>query len=107
MEKDWHKLLQGYHDGTNTPEENMRVEGHWRMKLTYQVLKGDLIEKNGFIEPALFQDSQDSALRELCKRITMSTNTDSRIVNNTISDFVNRGYLQAAISGRGCNWRWA
>jgi anaerobic magnesium-protoporphyrin IX monomethyl ester cyclase len=106
MDTDWHKLLQGYHDGTNTPEDNMRVEGHWRMKLTYQVLKSDLIEKNGFIEPALFQDSQDSALRELCRRIIAGTNADSRVVNNTISDFVNRGYLQAAISDRGCNWRW-
>ncbi|HEX7416149.1 MAG TPA: radical SAM protein [Smithellaceae bacterium] len=106
MDTDWQELLQGYHDGTNTPEDNMRVEGHWRMKLTYQVLKGDLIEKYGFIEPNLFQGSKDRALRELCQRIIIGTNADSRVVNNTISDFVNRGYLQTAISDRGCNWRW-
>jgi radical SAM superfamily enzyme YgiQ (UPF0313 family) len=107
MEKAWQRILLGYENNTNTPMENMRVEGHWRMKLTYQVLKGDLIEKHGFIEPNLFQGSKDRALRELCQRIIIGTNANSRVVNNTISDFVNRGYLQAAISDQGCNWRWA
>jgi hypothetical protein len=69
METGWRKMLKGYHEGTNTPEDNMHVEGHWRMNLTYQLLKGDLIEKCGFIEPALFQGSKDSALQELCRRI--------------------------------------
>src|SRR4030042_2825037 len=107
MDTDWQKILSGYEKKTITPMENMRVEGHWRMKLTYQVLKNDLIEKSGFIEPALFHGSKDNALRELCKRIIVNTNADSRIVNNTISDFANRGYLKAAISERGCDWRWA
>jgi len=35
MEKDWQRILSGYENNTNTPMENMRVEGHWRMKLTY------------------------------------------------------------------------
>ena len=107
MDTDWQKILSGYEKKTITPMENMRVEGHWRMKLTYQVLKNDLIEKSGFIEPALFHGSKDNALRELCQRIIVNTNADSRIVNNTISDFANRGYLKAAISERGCDWRWA
>ena len=85
----------------------MRVEGHRRMNLTFKILKDDLIEKHGFIEPNLFQGSKDRALRELCQRIIIGTNANSRVVNNTISDFVNRGYLQAAISDQGCNWRWA
>jgi radical SAM superfamily enzyme YgiQ (UPF0313 family) len=107
MDTDWQKILSGYEKKTNTPMENLRLEGHWRMKLTYQVLKSDLIEKHGFIEPNLFQGSKDRALRELCQRIIIGTNANSRVVNNTISDFVSRGYLQAAISGQGCNWRWA
>jgi len=41
--------------GTNTPEDNMHVEGHWRMNLTYQLLKDDLIEKMRPYEAALFQ----------------------------------------------------
>jgi anaerobic magnesium-protoporphyrin IX monomethyl ester cyclase len=107
IDTDWQKILSGYKNKTSTPMENMRLEGHWRMNLTYQVLKNDLIEKVGFIEPALFHGSKDSALRELCKRIIVNTSADSRIVNDTISDFANRGYLQTAISDQGCNWRWA
>lgn len=107
IDTNWQKVLTGYEKKTNTPMENLRVEGHWRMQLTYQLLKGDLIEKNSFIEPALFLGSKDRALRELCRRIIVNTNADSRIVNNTLNDFVNRGYLQAAMSDRGCNWSWA
>lgn len=107
METEWRKILKGYHEGTNTPENNMHVEGHWRMNLTYQLLKGDLIEKCGFIEPALFQGSKDSALQELCRRIINCTNADSRVVDNTIRDFAGRGYLSAAVSDQGCLWSWS
>ncbi len=103
----WQKVLDRYGKGTNTPLDDMRVEGHMRMNLTFKILKEDLIEKIGFIEPALFEGSKDRALGELCQRITTGTKANSRVVNNTISDYVNRGYLQAAISDQGCNWRWA
>jgi radical SAM superfamily enzyme YgiQ (UPF0313 family) len=103
----WQKVLEGYGKGTNTPLDDMRVEGHRRMNLTFKILKDDLIEKHGVIEPNLFQGSKDRALRELCQRIIIGTNANSREVNNTISDFANRGYLQAAISDQGCNWHWA
>jgi radical SAM superfamily enzyme YgiQ (UPF0313 family) len=107
METGWRKILKGYNEGTNTPDDNMHVEGHWRMNLTYQLLKGDLIEKCGFIEHALFQGSKDRALQELCRRIINSTNTDSRVVDNTIRDFAGRGYLSAAVSDQGCLWSWS
>jgi hypothetical protein len=107
MDTGWRKILKGYHEGTNTPDDNMHVEGHWRMKLTYQLLKGDLIEKCGFIEHALFQGSKDRALQELCQRIINCTNTDSRVVDNTIRDFAGRGYLSAAVSDQGCLWSWS
>lgn len=107
METGWRKKLQGYRDGTNTSEDNMSVEGHWRMNLTYQLLKDDLIEKCGLIEAGLFQGAEDSALQELCQRIINITNADSRVVNNTIRDFAGRGYLKTDISNRGCLWSWS
>ena len=107
MDADWQKLLSSYEMKTNTPMENLRVEGHWRMNLTYQILKNDLIEKGGFIEPALFYGSKENALRELCRRIIVNTNADSHIVNNTISDFAKRGYLKAVVSDGGCSWTWS
>jgi anaerobic magnesium-protoporphyrin IX monomethyl ester cyclase len=107
MEKDWQRLLRGYKKtGENSPLENLQVEGHWRMQLSYRILKDDLIEKYGFIAPHLAQDSQEKALQELCRRIITETKADSSLVNKTIGDFVWRGYLQAAVLTEGCLWSW-
>ncbi|MFA5322721.1 MAG: radical SAM protein [Smithella sp.] len=107
METDWNKILQRYHDGKGSLEDKMQVEGNWRMKLTYQILKNDIIEKHGFIEPNLFQGTKDSALRELCRRVKEHTNADSRVVDDTICDFACRDYLKADISEKGCQWSWS
>jgi anaerobic magnesium-protoporphyrin IX monomethyl ester cyclase len=107
MEVGWNKALKRYKDGTGTIEDNMQVEGHWRMNLTYQILKEDIIEKCGFVEPALFQGTKDSALQELCRKIKNCTKADSRVVDNTIRDFAGRGYLRADINDKGCQWSWA
>ena len=32
---------------------------------------------------------------------------EPRLVENTIHDFISRGYLNAEHSDKGCNWRWA
>ena len=107
MEDEWNKVLKKYKEGTGTVEDNMQIEGHWRMNLTYQILKDDIIEKLGFIEPASFQGTKDSALQELCRRIMSLTKADSRVVNNTIRDFAGRGYLKANITDKGCQWSWS
>ncbi len=107
IEKDWQRQLQGYEKGTNTPLENLQVEGHWRMQLSYQVLKEDLIEKYGVIDNAFLQGSPDRALPELCRRIETHTKAEVAVVNKTIGDYVNRGYLQAVLSDNNCVWKWA
>lgn len=43
----WKKQVQRYHDGTNTPEEDLRVAGHYRMGLVYKMLSEDLLETCG------------------------------------------------------------
>lgn len=107
MKDDWNKTLRRYQEGKGSLEDKMQVEGHWRMKLTYQILKNDIIEKCGFIEPALFRGSKDSALQELCRRIKENTNADSKVVDDTIRDFAGRNYLRADISDNGCQWSWS
>jgi radical SAM superfamily enzyme YgiQ (UPF0313 family) len=107
MNGHWQKVLDGYGKGTNTPLDDMRVEGHWRMNLTFKILKDDLIEKHGFIEPDIFRGSKENALKEFCRRVTRSTSAEPRVVNQTITDFVQRGYLNAKESPRGCSWFWA
>jgi radical SAM superfamily enzyme YgiQ (UPF0313 family) len=107
MEGRWQDILDGYGKGNNTPLDIMRVEGHWRMNLTFKILKDDLIERHGFIEPDIFRGSKDNALKELCRRVTDITSAEPRVVNQTITDFVQRGYLNAEESPRGCSWFWA
>ncbi|MCX5848990.1 MAG: hypothetical protein NTW65_06030 [Deltaproteobacteria bacterium] len=107
MEADWNKIVRKYHEGTADLEDSMRVEGNWRMKLTYQILKNDIIEKCGFIEPALFKGTKESALNELCRRVIKSANIDAKVVDNTIRDFAGRNYLQADFSEKGCQWSWS
>jgi anaerobic magnesium-protoporphyrin IX monomethyl ester cyclase len=106
MEGHWRDILDGYNKGMNTPLDNLRVEGHWRMNLTFQVLKNDLIEKLGLIEHDLYQRSPDDARQELCRRIAEYTKADPRVVRQTITDFINRGYLQAVDCGDGYTWSW-
>ena len=103
----WQKMLDGYGKGTNSPLDDMRVEGHWRMNLTYKILKDDLIEKYGFIEHDLFEGSKDLALKELGRRITACTNVEARLVDSTLSDFANCCYLKFVTKEKGCNWEWA
>ncbi len=107
MDAEWKKVLKRYKEGAGTIEDSMHVEGHWRMNLTYQILKDDIIEKFGFIEPASFQGTNDSALQELCRRIISFTKADFRVVDNTIRDFAGRGYIRADISDKGCLWSWS
>ena len=107
MAADWNKMFKRYQDGTGSTEDSMHIEGHWRMNLTYQILKDNLIEKCGFIEPASFKGTKDSALAELCRKIIDYTGADSKVVTDTITDFAGRGYLSAEISDKGCVWSWS
>jgi radical SAM superfamily enzyme YgiQ (UPF0313 family) len=103
----WQKMLDDYKKGNNTPLDDMRVEGHRRMELTFKILKEDLIEKYGFIDQVLFPGDQEKAVQEFCDRITGSTNSDPSVVNRTIRDFINRGYLRTVIYSQGCQISWS
>jgi radical SAM superfamily enzyme YgiQ (UPF0313 family) len=106
IDDDWQRQLRGYQMGTNTPLENIQVEGHWCLQLSYQILKNDLIEKYGFIKSNIFQGSDEKALQELCDRITAATNTDSAIVKKTISDYARKGYLKITNHNGDCICSW-
>jgi hypothetical protein len=106
-EADWNRMLERYRNNEGTTDDMVHVEGQQRTNLTFQILKGDLIEKYGLIETASFNGTKEDALQELCRRITNCSQADSRVVTNTITDFANRGYLSAEISASGCLWSWS
>jgi anaerobic magnesium-protoporphyrin IX monomethyl ester cyclase len=107
MKSDWDKIIQRYNEGKGSVEDKMQVEGNWRMKLTYQLLKNDIIEKCGFIENALYKGSKENAVRELCRKVKDCTHADAGMVDNTISDFAGRGYFRFDVSEKGCQWSWS
>jgi len=107
MTDDWNKIVRRYHEGRGSVEDKMQVEGHWRMKLTYRLLKEDIIEQCGLIEPECCRGSKENALRELCNRIGKITQADPGVIDNTLYDFAGRGYLKTEMSDQGCRWSWS
>ncbi len=107
INSDWQKVLDDYLTGKNTPYDDMRVEGQYRMNITFAILKEDLVEKLGFIEAAELNGGGDMAGRILAERMKNTISGEPRLVENTIHDFISRGYLKADQNDKGCNWRWA
>lgn len=107
LETDWKKILQRYEQGKASLKDRMQIEGNWRMKLTYQILKEDLIERFGFIESVVYQGKRQNAIEELCRRMRSHSQINPRIVDDTISDFIGRGYLKDTVTERGCRWSWS
>lgn len=107
INNDWQTVLDNYQTGKNTPYDDMRVEGQYRMNITFAILKGDLVEKLGFIEAADLNGNGDMAGSILAERMKNTLSGEPRLVENTIHDFISRGYLNAEHSDKGCNWRWA
>lgn len=107
MNGHWQKVLDNYKTGKNTPYDDMRVEGHHRMNITYAILKQDLVEKWGFIDTVSLSGGADTAVSILADRMKKDITGDPRLIENTIRDFVTRGYLKADHNAKGVIWRWA
>jgi radical SAM superfamily enzyme YgiQ (UPF0313 family) len=107
MKADWDKIQRRYDEGKGSVEDRMQIEGTLRMKLTYQLLKNDIIEKCGFIGNDLFKGSKEDAVEELCRNVKGCTSADAKIVDDTIRDFAGRGYIKYSVSGEGCRWSWS
>lgn len=107
LEVDWNKIMKRYHEGKASVEDTMQIEGHERMKLTYQILQNDIIEQCGRIEKSFAQGSKEKSLQELCIRVRNVTNADARIVDNAVRDFADRGYLTTENSGEEYVWKWS
>lgn len=106
MNGDWQEVLNNYKTGKNTSYDDMRVEGHHRMNITFAILKGDLVEKHGFIDAVSLNGNRDCAQKIFAERLIQAISGDPRLVENTVNDFISRGYLAADKNDRGLAWRW-
>jgi hypothetical protein len=103
---DWQKVVDNYNTGKNTSYDDLRVEGQSRTKITYAILKEDLVEKLGVIDAALLNGGSDSAGKILVERMKKTIAGDPHLIENILHDFISRGYLTTDFSDRGCTWRW-
>jgi hypothetical protein len=101
----WEEMVRGYHEKTNPPEIDLRVESHFRLRLVYRILSEDLIGKVGII-PVDSLGKTDDLLEQLCRRIENETEVDGELVSKTIRRFAASGYIKSRISGDECRWYW-
>jgi len=102
----WQIVLDNYKTGKNTPYDDMRVEGQYRMNITFAILKEDLVEKHGFIDTASLNGGRDSGQKIFAERLKQLISADPRLVENTVNDFIARKYLKADQNDLGCTWCW-
>jgi anaerobic magnesium-protoporphyrin IX monomethyl ester cyclase len=106
ISKVWEEMVRGYYNRTNTPEIDMQVEGHFRMKLVYRLLSEDLIEKWGAILVSDPVETLDLFFEELCRRIEEATGVEGGLIRRTMRGFAEKDYIRPAITGRECRWQW-
>lgn len=107
INNDWQKVLDNYKTGKNTPYDDLRVEGQQRMNITFAILKDDLVEKLGFINVAELNGCGDTTGKILSERMKKNISGDPLLIENTVKDFLSRGYITARENDKGCTWHWA
>jgi hypothetical protein len=107
IEQVWESMVRDYRDKTGTPEIDLQVEGHFRMKLIYRLLSEDLIEERGaFPPPGIAGGSGDALLAELGRRIEEATGDDGVLIGKTLRSLHASGYLKTENTGGTVRWYW-
>ena len=102
----WEKQVQGYHDKTNTPEEDLRVAGHYRMQLVYKMLSEDLLETCGSFPTESPDGGPENTFDRLCRNIEEATVFDSDLIHKTIKSFIDAGYVKVRQEDNRLIWYW-
>ena len=102
----WEKQVQRYHDKTNTPEEDLRVAGHYRMQLVYRMLSEDLLEACGSFLADAPNSVPENTFVPLCQRIEEATGFDHKLIHRTIQSFLDSGYIKIRQEENHLIWYW-
>ncbi len=103
IDEKWQIMVRGYKEGTNTPLDDLRVEGHARTQLVYKLLSQDLIETEGVFTG--MQNAEDT-VQQLCRRIEAKSDAGLPLVEKALGDFIAKGYIKAKPAGDGWLWYW-
>lgn len=102
----WEELVQGYREKTNLPEDDLKVEAHFRLQLVYRLLSEDIIETCGSFPANNPGSTPSDPVDLLCRRIAEATGFDTALINKTIKRFFDSGYLKSRPAGENIIWSW-
>jgi radical SAM superfamily enzyme YgiQ (UPF0313 family) len=107
----WKNQVRGYYDKTNTPLEDLQVEGYFKTRFVYRLLSEDLIESLGAISLSGSNSEADGkvpgeAAEQLCRRLDAATDADAALIRKVIGMFIEKGYIKWHPDGRNGVWRW-
>ncbi len=102
---EWDRIEKGYVEGTNTSEENLKVEGRQSMSIIYDIISKGLIEEYGRIEEKI-DGNTETALTILIKRVADATKTTHEITNRVIRNFHKWGNIQIRDEEEMSVWEW-
>ncbi|UCD85609.1 MAG: radical SAM protein [Deltaproteobacteria bacterium] len=106
MNEAWEDLVQGYREKTNLPEDDLKVEAHFRLQLVYRLLSEDIIETCGSFQVNNPGSNPGDPVDILCRKIAEATGFDTTLVNKTIKRFVDSGYLKSRSAEENIVWYW-
>jgi radical SAM superfamily enzyme YgiQ (UPF0313 family) len=96
----WDRLVKKYEKGICTDDEYMRVAGHHRMHLVFKLLSTDLIERYGVF------NNGDSSVQVLAERITQQTGAQPKLVQDTLQQLSDAGYIKPLANAKTTRWYW-
>ncbi|MEA3223066.1 MAG: radical SAM protein [Thermodesulfobacteriota bacterium] len=106
-DKKWEELKKGYLHGANTPGEDLRVTGYYRMNLVYRLLSEDIIEQHCTFPMDSLGKQPEKRVDLLCGKIAEITEMDSNLITNTMANFLDAGYIKCREVGKTLVWYWA
>jgi len=114
----WEGMVEGYRLKTNTPEIDLQVEGHFRMKLIYRLLSEDLIEQWGGFSNGDAGMGEEALMERLCRRIGQAVRAEGGpegglenglvggLVGKTLRSLASMGYIGLDRRPDGVRWYW-
>ena len=107
--------IRGSREKTNTPYEDLQVEGYFKTQFVYRLLSEDLMERLGRIPlnggaPAANRGGgnggEADAFEELCRRLEAATGADPALIRKTLRGFIEKGYIKSWSDGSRLTWHW-
>jgi anaerobic magnesium-protoporphyrin IX monomethyl ester cyclase len=96
----WDYVVKRYEEGICTDDEYLRVAGHNRMHLVFNLLSNDLIERHGVF------NNGASSMQILAERITQQTGALPILVQNTLQQLSFSGYIKTLAGATTTRWYW-